>query len=129
MLRYSHRFVVLDPDVLRDMPRLERISLCGLATTDETLSALKHVPRLKWLRVSKAHVGDGGLVHVAALRDLELLSLEDTAVTEDGLRHLRGLNRLKWLSLSFVPTERAVPHVRALPNLQNLNIPQVWRRP
>ena len=49
--------------------------------------------------MSKTHVTDEGLEHLASLKSLKNLALVGTKVTDNGLKYLKELKDLQYLSL------------------------------
>lgn len=79
---------------LRRMPRLRRITLRGTCEFPGSVSARPTRP---------IGIGDAGLVHLAALPNLEYLDLSGTLVTATGLRRLCDAPQLRRLVLLGVP--------------------------
>jgi Leucine-rich repeat (LRR) protein len=77
----------------------------GSEITDDGLSALANMPRLRKLRLSQfSQVTDAGLAVLARLpelRELQLVSLPK--ITDDGLRHLAELTKLEKLQINGCP--------------------------
>lgn len=83
------------------LPKLRSLGLGGKDFTDAGLFKLKDSVSLRHLCVGdgKRRITDGGLVHLANLKNLQSLSLQNTEVTDAGLVHLRGLTKLKEIAV------------------------------
>jgi hypothetical protein len=75
------------------------LDLARTQVTDEGLSSVASMSKLKELRLDNTATGDNGLEHVKELSNLEYLNLYGTKVTDEGVQKLAGLTRLKSLYL------------------------------
>lgn len=105
---------------LKDMTRLEVLSLDDTDITDAGLAHLQSLKRLSKLSLCDTKVSDAGLVHLRSLINLEELNLSGTQITDAGLAELRGLASLKHLVVARTKvTEAGLRELtQALPKLQ-----------
>jgi|GEM_PF-5186905 hypothetical protein len=61
-----------------------------LAVDDNALAMLYRFGELRSLDLRDTQITDGGVRHIAALRQLEQLDIRGTQITNDGLQKLRG---------------------------------------
>lgn len=127
-----------------------------VSATDETLAHLRGLTWLEWLDLGCTEVTGAGLVHLAGMGLLEQLDLWGTYLTADGLARLPELPHLRRLNLSIslelgagglahlsgrLPAleeldmhsneigDEAVPHLRRLSTLRDLNVSSTWISP
>ena len=100
--------------------------------SDEGLSHVKGLPRLKVLTLRSTAITDDALEHLKDLPQIQTLDLSQTKITDAGLKHLEGLptqlQRLKlgWNGIS----DAGVEHLQKLLVLQESNLEcPVWRLP
>lgn len=107
---------------LVNLQNLVALDISGIAT-DEMLSAVKHMRKLRVLRVDlSSDVSDAGLAHLAGLVDLEELSLRGCPkITDAGMIHLAGLVSLKTIHVGLTKvTDKGKELLRTLPDLKTL---------
>lgn len=106
---------------LDGFPDLQALALQKTQATDESLSRIGHLKRLRMLFVFNASdVSDDGVRHLGKLTKLELLHLEDAAVTDDSLAILSKLPKLERLTL---PGNRFTDHgLNHLRNMKQLTL-------
>jgi hypothetical protein len=94
----------------------------GLAVyhcTDDDLSVLNALPRLRDVIVRFHPITDDGLRHLSGLLHLKELTLYGTDITDAGLKHLRPLTELRVLNVGG--TKVSIEGLRSLPQLA-----EVW---
>jgi hypothetical protein len=86
-------------------------------------SALKKLPKLTNLSLSRAEVTDAGLKELAQLTQVTVLTLDGALITDAGLSELARMKALERLSvLDTKITEKAVPVLSELKKLTYLNV-------
>jgi hypothetical protein len=66
---------------------------------NEDLVVLKDLPKLEELSLWSNSIGDSGLANVSHLSQLQSLTLNETLVTDQGLAHLTNLSALRHVAL------------------------------
>ncbi len=67
---------------------------------DAQLEPLKLVGQhILWLNLARTQVTDGGLAHLASMKNLTRLHLENTKITDAALDHVKALPNLEYLNL------------------------------
>jgi len=102
--------VAVSPKGLRTLRRLKGLrglDLHGVALSKAKLSWLKSLPKLRHLDLSDTGLGDHALPALAGLAKLQGLDLSLTRVGDKGLARLKKLSRLQWLSLRSTPVRGA----------------------
>ncbi len=61
--------------------------------TDADLEPLERLPRLARLSLCGLRITDAGMVHVSQLTELTNLDLRHTLITDDGLKYLRAIEK------------------------------------
>jgi len=71
--------------------------------TDEGVSQLRHMPRLRSVHLSESHLSDRGLAALASSPHMAYLSLQFNDVTDEGIRSLRASKTIEtlWIGGSF----------------------------
>ncbi len=82
--------------------------------------ALGKLTRLKHLQISRSGATDAALKHLTGLRRLEILAIGGDGLTDEGLAYVAELPRLRKLILRGRFTDKALEHLRKLPNLESL---------
>lgn len=73
-------------EILRDRKDIAILEMGNADVTDDTLSLLAEMPKLKELTLNDSSVTDAGLAKLARLPRLETLRIARTRVTADGVR-------------------------------------------
>lgn len=88
---------------LKHFPETTSLTITSEAVTDAGLKHLKHLNKIKHLRISAgltvSSVSDSGLVHMKPLTELESLYLGGCIITDEGLTEVAGLTNLRSLDL------------------------------
>jgi len=94
----------------------------GSKATDDGLSLLEALKKLKRLYLETGKISDDGLVYLEKLTSLEYLSLYQTPITDAGLVHVGKLVNLQELILRGTGvTEAGLVYLKALTKLQSLD--------
>ncbi|MBY0230388.1 MAG: hypothetical protein K2W96_13980 [Gemmataceae bacterium] len=119
-------------DPTRDGNPVLKVVLTGDKITDRHLDLLAGFTELEELDLAGAKVTNAGLAKLKGLLRLENLNLARTLVTDEGLAALRPLGNLRVLNLEKAPegeyspatrfTDRALPHLKAMPKLRSLTM-------
>ena len=108
---------------VRDMPKLETLSLYANNITDAGLAHLKGLTNLQSLDLIRTQITDAGLVHLKELANLQYLVLMETQITNAELIHLKGLTKLQSLDLRGTQiTDAGLVHLKGLTNLKSLGL-------
>jgi len=92
-------------------------------TDADLMTVLKHLPRLRQVRLASTEVTDAGLKVLQHLRELRVLELTDAAITDVGLRELREFENLELLYLSGTKvTDTGLKELRAHHALVSLRL-------
>lgn len=104
-----------------DGPRVVAVFAKGLPLSDLDLALLESLPHVESLYLSETGITDEGVVHVAALSNLQYLYLDGTSVSDSGIELLRGHTALRslWLSDTDI-TDSAMPAIATLTGLNDL---------
>ena len=110
--------------VLRCLPRLVFLHVQGAEIGDEALAHVRRQGELESLALLNVPVSDAGLAHLAGLKNLRSLHLTRTRVTSAGLAHLEGLSQLADLRLDGHKdvTDGGLRHLSNLAQLKNLDL-------
>jgi hypothetical protein len=84
---------------LRSMPRLQVLTLRGLAITDDDLRAFHGLRSLVWLNLCCTSVRGHGLRHFDDSQSLGYIYITDSPVIDGGLKSLEVLRSVKYLEL------------------------------
>ena len=85
-------------NALRLLPRLRVLHVSNTSITDAGIAELVHLHELEWLTLD-TELSDAALVHVGKLRSLHVLELSRAPITDSGLTELCGLRQLEELTL------------------------------
>jgi hypothetical protein len=87
---------------------------------------LAHLPRLKFLALTKHTVDDAGMHYVSGLKELEELFYWDAlGITDVGATHLRGMPRLRYLFMEATDIgDAGLQSLAKLEGLEALVLPQ-----
>lgn len=102
----------------REAVDLEFLNLTETHVTDEGVTYLQKMPRLKTLTLTRTRVTDASCTSLAQFTNLEALWLAGTSITDDGLRNLGNLTNLKWFGVSDTGVTDA--GLESLENLRRL---------
>jgi Leucine-rich repeat (LRR) protein len=98
-------------NVLRSLPRLERLSVWNCAALDDSAArVLGAVPSLVNLDVSYTAMGDEGLRSLAALPNLKYLYVTETKVTPEAVEAFRKQKPDCFVSWARRPAPRTAPN-------------------
>jgi hypothetical protein len=109
----------------KGLPELERLDLYGCdEVTGVGLGALRALPYLRSLELSRTAVADAGLKVVAGLSNLESVDFTACKVTDVGLKKLASLNRLAVVRLEHNDkiTKVGLKALGQLPRLRELSL-------
>ncbi len=110
-------------DAIRMLPHLRSLGLSRSSVTDLALSQLKTLETLRYLDLDETAVSDEGLLRVARLTGLEFLSLERTEISDVGLGHLAPLIALAELRLGRTKiTNAGLEGLGGLTRLRHLDL-------
>ena len=73
---------------------LQKLDLCAIDITDESLKLLRHVPELECLELQGSAVTDQGMSHLKKVTNLRKLDVAETAVTVSSCVQLKSLKHL-----------------------------------
>lgn len=108
---------------LRDLPRLEKLSLPNTQLTDAGLEHIQGMPNLQELFLAGTQVSDAGLAHLRGLSQLVLLDVGLTRITDAGTVHLRELAGLRDLRLNDNKlSDAGLANIKVLSRLRNLSL-------
>jgi Leucine-rich repeat (LRR) protein len=108
---------------LRQLAKLEVLSLRGSQVTDVGLLHFDEFPKLESLFIDETQVADAGLFRLAGLTQLRELDLAMTRVTDSGLDHLQGLTQLAHLNLAGTQiTDAGLASLQELTRLTDLQL-------
>jgi putative pyrroloquinoline-quinone binding quinoprotein len=109
--------------LLEYFPELQRISLGGEQLTDAGLVYLKNLRRLEVLSIWGPKVTDEGLEHLSEFDSLRELHLGSRCISDAGLEHITSLNALEKLAISSEDVKGpGLAHLGDLENLAVLNL-------
>lgn len=113
----------IDRLVLRNLPRLTKLSIYAESVSGEAVECIGDVPSLRRLCVSGSSVSNAGLKAISRLSSLEELFLGSTTVDDHAMDAFGGLRRLKKLSLHApAVTVQGLDHLRHLRSLEKLTL-------
>lgn len=78
-------------------PKLSELWLENTAVTDDDLTFIGRIERLRWLILSGTRITDAGLTNLLPLKKLETLWLERLPITDEGVLRLAALPKLTGL--------------------------------
>jgi len=100
----------------------ERLSADYYELTDDSLSCLENMKRLKDLSLGFTRISDRGIEHIARL-PLVKLNLIETRITDRGLSGIARIRSLAVLSVASTGvTDRGMIYLKDLENLRDLNL-------
>lgn len=88
-----------DLSTIAAMPRLRTLSLSGTQIHDAGLCELRPLVHLTYLGVANSAITDRGLLNLLDMKDLESVDLQETRISDEGLKTLGKLSNLKELNL------------------------------
>lgn len=105
---------------LGQMTWIQGLCLVRTNMTDEDLSRLTRLKKLRTLSLTETQITDAGLRHLGSLESLQDLSISGTQVTDAGLLHLTKLTSLRSLEVSYTHiTEKGLIELKkSLPEFQ-----------
>ena len=104
---------------LKELPDLQELVLSKSAVGDRAAAAIAGVRPLQVLYLGESKVTDAGLAGFKTLKNLRVLDLYKTGVTDKGLAHLSTLAKLEDLNLSGTKvTDKGVPALKGLTALK-----------
>ena len=117
--------------LLKDLDRLQRVTFERRRLTDE---GFRHMAGWKGLRqltfyhlINPGKFTGAGLVHLAALPNLEKFACGGSTFTDAGMEACSKLTRLTDLRIWHTPaTDAGVAHLAKLPALRNLKLGAQW---
>jgi Leucine-rich repeat (LRR) protein len=116
-----------DRTALRSLHNLKKLELWAAQSNGiDNLEWLAEIPNLEELRIqgSEKFPSDELLSVLARLKKLRVLRLESEAVTSDGMVHLTALKKLEVLDLAGTDVgDRAVPYLQQMKSLKELYLP------
>ncbi len=86
------------------------------------MSSFEKLPQLQTLNLQYTKITDDGLKYLETLKELQVLDLTETQVSDNGFAHLSRLKGLKKLTVPHTTTDAALIHLKALTNLELLQI-------
>lgn len=91
--------------------------------TDENMVHVRQLPNLEILQVHRL-IGDAGVAHFAALKNLRVFNMPDSKLTDKGLAVIGGMSQLENLVIPSHPniTDAGVAKLGNLRNLSVLNL-------
>lgn len=107
------------------LARLEHLDLSQCRGVDNTtIGGLCNLTRLSHLNLSGAHISDAGVNRLRSLTNLQHLNLCWNTVTDAGVNQLRSLTNLQHLDLSHsrALTNNAIASLSQLSNLRHLDL-------
>jgi uncharacterized protein (TIGR03067 family) len=108
---------------VRNLPRLERLTLREVKTSNAGLEHLSGLPQLRGLVIDRAPIDDDGLKHLKGLTGLKWLVLDGTRVGGNGLAHLKDSGQLRELYLRNSEIHAGfTKHLKLFPNLRFLDV-------
>lgn len=122
---------------LKDLPKLEKLTIAGTRADDRLMEAVGRIPQLKDFRTWHTHQSQAGNAHLEKLPNLRSLTLGQRLRRWDGSSNALSLDdstldllaRLKTLeSLSLDETKLsldALLKLKALPNLKKLSLARI----
>lgn len=106
-------------EVIRRLPQLQTLKL-GADVGDAGVQHLAAARNLTTLNLPRARFTDEGLRQIAALPELQLLRFHSPHVTDAGLAHVAGIQSLRFLHLIDVPiTDAGLPHLYGMTQLES----------
>jgi internalin A len=109
---------------LKDLTKLNNLSLVHTPIGDAGLKHLAGIKSLETLYLAYTKVGDAGLAHLKDMTGLVNLYLDGTKVTDAGLEHLAGMKGLAVLCLK--DTQITDAGLKQLKSLSNLSWVDMW---
>jgi hypothetical protein len=83
-----------------DLGQLEWLNLSGCNLTNESLTHLSHLKKLRVLDLTdNPRIDDAGMGRLAILKNLRILRLNDTRVSDNGATQLATSSTIEWLEV------------------------------
>lgn len=109
-----------DYSLLEARPRAVVLQMANSDVTDETLTYLKGMTRLRELDLNNTQITGVGLQSLQGSK-LEILRLRKTPITDESLKHLQAIPTIQQLDLSETRIgDAGLAHLCKLPNLKVL---------
>jgi internalin A len=106
---------------LNGLRQLRNLTLGGLYITDAGLNAIKDMPALDVLYLSRTKIKGPGLARLKSLPTLTMLDLGETEIDDEGLVFLTGASNLQYLSLNRTKIKGpGLARLTSLPKLASL---------
>ncbi len=100
-----------------------KVDLNNARITDADLKKLEIFSELEWLDLRITQIGDEGVSHLAALRNLKFLNLFRTNLTDKGLANLQGLTQLETLLIGGTKiSDEGLKNLERLAKLKKISV-------
>ncbi len=110
-------------DFLKQLSKLESLSLIDSQFGNNEAENLERMPNLKTLFLYKTALGDDGLAHLQHLNNLEMLGLSGLNVTDRGVAYLSVLPKLIYLSANNTGiSDSAIGSLTKMSSLRELEL-------
>jgi len=100
---------------LARLPRLRHVNLAGTGITDRGLEVLRRLPALESIVLTGTRVTDAGMTNLAACEDLKAVDLSWTRTGDGAIRALAGKRKLGILRSGNQVTDAGLELLHALP--------------
>jgi hypothetical protein len=110
-------------DFLKQLSKLESLSLIDSQFGNSEAEKLKEMPNLKTLFLYNSAIGDEGLAQLRHLNNLEMLGLGGTKVTDQGIAYISVLPKIKYLSANdTVISDSSIESFAKMSSLRELEL-------
>ena len=110
-------------DFLKQLTKLESLSLIDSQFGDSDAGYLEGMPDLKTLFLYKSAIGDKGLAHLQTLKNLEMIGVSGAQVTDRAIVYLSVLPKLTYLSANNTGiSDEAIESFAKMSSLRELEL-------
>lgn len=108
---------------LKELTKLERLSVCLTACDDRGFEHLAGMTRMKRMTICASKITGSGFAHLQGMKQIESINLHSAPASDAGLEAIGKLTSLKRLEVVHTNvTDAGLKHLAGMVNLQQLHV-------
>ena len=108
---------------LKELTKLERLSVCLTACDDRGFEHLAGMTRMKRMTICASKITGSGFAHLQGMQQIESINLHSAPASDAGLEAIGKLTSLKRLEVVHTNvTDAGLKHLAGMVNLQQLHV-------